>query len=265
MALRNREDLPELGKRLHILMDRYNKSVPEDERINSPKDLATALYDAKLVQVNTRENFNSDEINKNNAIGSIEKKIVRHMTTGVVSDKNGDYLLAYAKFFECSSDYILGLTDIISNSMEVRQICQLLGFPEGLVLELIKCQKNGNYAVPSCWSILMGSHLLYSVPEDMVAMGNEIQKTYQHEGELKALQWLSGKVIGPDLMDIRLDIEGMGQQIESDRSAFYGRLSKVSRNFEEIIEAHICQCNEEFRKRFAKAMMDDARTRYKSE
>lgn len=265
MALKNRDDLPELGKRLFILMDRYNENVSEDDQIHSPKHLATALYDAGLVQVKARENFNSDDINRNNAIGSIEKKIVRHMNSGVISDKNGDYLLAYATFFKCSTDYILGLTDIISDNMEVRKICQLLGFPEGLVLELMKCQENGNYAVLSCWSILMGSHLLYSVPEDMVAMGNEIQKAYQHDGELKALQWMSEKAKGSDLKDVRLDIEGMTQQIESDRSAFYGRLSKVSRNFEETIEAHLCRSFEEFRKRFAEKMMDDAKNRFKRE
>ena len=131
MALKNRDDLSELGNRLYLLMDRYNLSVPDDKKIDTPKKLATALYEAGLVEVKNRENFNSDEINKNNAIGSIEKKIVRHINTGKISDKNGDYLPAYAKFFnayakffKCSSDYILGLTDIISDNIEVRQICQ---------------------------------------------------------------------------------------------------------------------------------------------
>ena len=55
-----------------------DRSVSEDDQIHSPKHLATALYDAGLVQVKARENFNSDDINRNNAIGSIEKKIVRH-------------------------------------------------------------------------------------------------------------------------------------------------------------------------------------------
>ena len=256
MALKNREDLSELGKRLFILMDRYNESVSQEKQLHSPKDLATAIYDAGLVKVKTKEdNFNSEKINRNNAIGSVEKKIVRHMSTGVVSDKNGDYLPAYAKFFNCSTDYILGLTDIISDNMEVRQICRHLCFPEGLVLELMKCQQNGNYAVPSCWSILMGSNLLYSVPEDMIAMGNELELVYQHEAELKALQYLSKKKSGPDLMDIQLDIEGMSKEVESNLSAFYGRLSKLSRNIEETIEGNISHRLEGIRKAITDEMM----------
>ena len=85
MALKNRDDLSELGNRLYLLMDRYNLSVPDDKKIDTPKKLATALYEAGLVEVKNRENFNSDEINKNNAIGSIEKKIVRHINTGKIS------------------------------------------------------------------------------------------------------------------------------------------------------------------------------------
>ncbi len=255
MALKNRDDLPQLGNRLYSLMDRYNLSVPDDKKIDTPKKLATALYEAGLVEVKNRENFNSDEINKNNAIGSIEKKIVRHINTGKISDKNGDYLLAYAKFFKCSSDYILGLTDIISDNIEVRQICQAIGMPEYIVLELIKNQKKGNYAIPGCWSIFMGSNLLYSVPEDMIEMTNELKTAYKCEGELKALQKKGERLSGPDLMDNQLDIEGLRINMESSRSAFYGRLSKVSRNIEETIESHITHRLEEFRKRFANEMI----------
>ena len=255
MALKNRDDLSELGNRLYLLMDRYNLSVPDDKKIDTPKKLATALYEAGLVEVKNRENFNSDEINKNNAIGSIEKKIVRHINTGKISDKNGDYLPAYAKFFKCSSDYILGLTDIISDNIEVRQICQATGMPEYIVLELIKNQKNGNYAVPRCWSIFLGSDLLYSIPKDMIEMTNELRIAYQCEGELKALQKKGERLSGPDLMDNQLDMEGMRIRMESSRSAFYGRLSKVSRNIEDTIESHITQCLEEIRRRFADEMI----------
>ena len=114
MALKNRDDLSELGNRLYLLMDRYNLSVPDDKKIDTPKKLATALYEAGLVEVKNRENFNSDEINKNNAIGSIEKKIVRHINTGKISDKNGDYLPAYAKFFKSLMQSFLSALLIIS-------------------------------------------------------------------------------------------------------------------------------------------------------
>ena len=59
-----------------------------------------------------------------------------------ISDLNGEYVLAYSRFFGCSSDYILGLTDIRTPNVEIRRICELLGFSEQVVAELMKCQKD---------------------------------------------------------------------------------------------------------------------------
>ena len=93
-------------------------------------------------------------------------------------------------------------------------------------------------------------------------MGKEMQRMYQAEGELKAYQWEREKVTGPDLMDIDLDIEGKQNDMDSKRSAFYGLLSKVSRNVEERIEAHLYQTYAPFRAEFAKAMMEEVRKRH---
>ena len=261
MALKNKEGISEFGKRLYMMMERYNDSVKDEEWISSPKDLAIAFYNGGLVHVNTRENFNDPNRDKWNAINSIEKKIVRHIKTGVISDKQGEYLLAYAKFFDCSTDYLLGLTPIVSSDIEVRRICELLGLSEAVVVELMRCKRNEDIAVPGCWSLLMESSLLHSIPDDIVSMGKEMQLMYQAEGELKAYQWERDKFSGPDLMDIDLDIEGKQNDMDSKRSAFYGLLSKVSRNVEERIEAHLYHTYEPFRQKFAKAMMEEARKR----
>ena len=53
MALRNDETISALGQRLYALMD--------EKGLTSPKDLAKKLYELGLVHVNTRENFNSPE------------------------------------------------------------------------------------------------------------------------------------------------------------------------------------------------------------
>ncbi len=87
MALRNDETISELGRRLYELMD--------EKKIGSPKELAKALYRLGLVHVKTRENFNSPERDRDNALQSIEKKIVRHIKSGVLADNQGEYLLAY--------------------------------------------------------------------------------------------------------------------------------------------------------------------------
>lgn len=85
---------------------------------------------------------------------------------------------------------------------------------------------------------------------------------YQHEGELNALLWERTKKSGPDLMDINLDIEGQQQGMESRRSAFYGMLSKASRNLEEMIEHHLVTVYDPFRRMFAEKMLSDTKKRY---
>lgn len=93
-------------------------------------------------------------------------------------------------------------------------------------------------------------------------MANELQHMYQHEGELNALIWERKKKSGPDLMEINLDIEGQKQQMESSRSAFYGMLSKASRNFEEMIEEHLTTTLAPFREIIAEEMLSRAKKRY---
>ena len=127
------------------------------------------------------------------------------------------------------------MSSIRTPNVETRRICELLGLSETVVTELMKCHEDADSPVPGCWSLLMESPLLYSLPSDVITMGKELQLFYQQEGELNALLWERSKKSGPDLMDINLDIEGMQQQMESRRSAFYGMLSKSSRNLEDIL------------------------------
>lgn len=254
MALKNDESISDLGRRLFALMD--------EKQIESPKELATLLYDAALVHVKTRENFNSPSRDRDNAILSVEKKIVRHIKSGLISDSQGEYILAYSKFFHCSSDYILGLTDIRSSNIEVRFMCEKLGLSEKVVVSLIHSRKNQDDLCASCWSLLMESSLFSSVPQDIVSMGKELQQQYQHEGKIKALRWEREKNVGPDLMDINLDIKGQEQQMDSSRSAFYGLLSKTSRNFSEIIEQHLISVYEPFRIMFAKKILEETKKKY---
>ena len=166
MALRNDESISELGRRLYELMD--------EKQISSPKDLAKVLYGLGLVHVKTRENFNSPERDRDNAIQSIEKKIVRHIKSGLLADNQGEYLVAYCRFFDCSSDYILGFTNIRTPNVEARRICELIGLPEEIILELIKLNQEELRPIPGCWSMLMKSKLFRSLPEDIIAMGNEL-------------------------------------------------------------------------------------------
>lgn len=249
MALRNDESISSLGRRLFALMD--------EKHIESPKELAKQLYDGGFVHVKTRENFNDQDRDRNNAILSVEKKIVRHIKSGVISDSQGEYILAYSRFFGCSADFILGLANIRTPDVGVRNICEKLGLSEKTVISLINANTEKGNPCAACWSLLMESTLFTSVPHDIISMGKELQLFYQHEGKVKALERERNKKTGPDLMDINLDIEGEEQQMDSSRSAFYGLLSKTSRNFEEIIEQYLKKVYEPFREMYAKRVLEE--------
>lgn len=74
------------------------------------------------------------------------------------------------------------------------------------------------------------------MPEDIIAVGNELRLMYQREAEVQMPEWKRGKLEGFDLMDINLDIDEKREEVESKRAAFYGLLSKVSGYLEETIE-----------------------------
>ena len=154
------------------------------------------------------------------------------------------------------------MSSIRTPNVETRRICELLGLSEKVVTELMKCHEDADSPVPGCWSLLMESPLLYSLPSDVITMGKELQLFYQQEGELNALLWERSKKSGPDLMDINLDIEGMQQQMESRRSAFYGMLSKSSRNLEDMVEHHLRAVYSLFRKMIAEKMLAVVKKKY---
>lgn len=144
------KDRPSFGKKLFSLM--------QEKNIDTPRQLATDLYDKKLVSVSTRDIFSDDFQIRSNAIGSIEKKIRKHLNSENPSCLQGEFLLAYCKYFEVSSDYLLGFTNIHSNDISVREICEKTGLNEKSVKKFVnepdEFFRERNAAV---WNVLMNS------------------------------------------------------------------------------------------------------------
>lgn len=265
MSLKNDPLISEFGKRLFQLIEEADTKINlDEEKIKSPKGLAKKFYDLGLVHVNTNEkdNFNSPEVDYNNAVASIEKTIVRHIKTGILKDQKGEFIIAYSKFFACSTDYILGLTDIQSPDAEVRRICELTGLSEVAVNRLIESKKRNQIAETEGWSLLMSSQLYYTIPADWVALAEEARIGMQKEGEFNALQWEESQVEGPDKMDIQLDMQGLKLEIDSRRAAFYGLLSKLSRNIENLIEQNVLTKLQPYRQMLAEEWLKDTMRKY---
>ena len=106
-----------------------------------------------------------------------------------------------------------------------------------------------------CWAMLMKSKLFHTLPDDILAMGNELRLMYQREAEVQSLELERDKLNGSELMDINLDIEGKREEIESRRSAFYGLLAKASRNLEETIEDDLKTSFASFKEKYIEITM----------
>ena len=136
MAYKNTplNEMSAFGNRLMALMK-------SKKGCDTPRKLATQLYEAGYLQVHHREVNNLDikgVDRKKYAIDSIEKKIQKHFHLGTtISQIQSEFILAYSKFFNCSADYLLGLTPIKSSDMEVRGICEKLCISETAVNRLL--------------------------------------------------------------------------------------------------------------------------------
>ena len=62
---------------------------------------------------------------------------------------DADTLIELSKLFECTTDYLLGLTDIKANDMEIRAICEQVGLSEIAVNVLMstKITRKGTYVI----------------------------------------------------------------------------------------------------------------------
>ena len=248
MALKNDESISELGKRLLDLM--------RENGFHSPKEFAKELYSQQLIHVKTRECFNSPERMRNNAILSIEKKIVRHIRTGLISDDSGEYILGYCKLLNCSSDYLLGLTPIKSADIEVRRICEKTGLQEPAVTGLIKYadynDENDFFPEHECiagwWSLILGSDLLYSIPNDTRIASEEIQEGYRRRSMLQIAKWNIEHCAELHLdhecvIDNEQSIQRIEEQLKQLEPHLQGMLYKISRDLTTILEKEIVDSN----------------------
>ena len=240
MALRNEPGISEFGKRLFSLIDEMDANTEkEEDRIRTPKGLAKRLYHSGLVTVKTKDNDNAPSTDTNNAIGAVEKKIVNHINTGKIIDQKGEFVIAYSKFFHCSADYILGLTDIRTPDVEVRRICELTGLSEVAVTRLVesKSKKEEQLEYTGCWSLLMSSDLYFSVPTDWMTLADEWRISILEETEYLVERAKEKHAVSRrQLENAQLNMEGARDRMKSRRAAFYGMLAKISRNIADYIE-----------------------------
>lgn len=256
MALKNDENISAFGQRiLNLMVEKGCDTTPA---------LAEQLLDKGLVKVNSREG--DDPFKKrNNAIGSIERKIRVHIHSDDASCLQGEFVIAYCKFFECSADYLFGFTEVRTPDINVREICDKTGLSEAAVLNLVNkgYDEQTNEMAVGCWSMILGSALYRTIPNDWLEAGNHAIHIAQMDAQLKAAEWELTQVSGPDILDLRMDMEGYLAQAKAGSAAFSGLLFKISRNVADFIEHNINRSLGDVRGAFDDEYLAEVMKKYK--
>lgn len=157
MALKNETDLSGFGLRLMNLM--------KEAGYDTPKKLATELYNKKLASVTPRKGGDIFR-REGNAIESISKKINNHIKSTCATCLQGEFVKAYCEIFNVSADYLFGYTEIRSQDIAVREICKKTSLSENSVIRLINANKSkvGMDRV-EIWSKILDSDLFFQIPD----------------------------------------------------------------------------------------------------
>ncbi len=231
MAIRTEDhsDLKKFGNRLWYVMT--------GKGYTTPRALATSLYDQQLVSVKSKPGkYTRKEDIRKNAISSVEKKIVRHLHADAADDVQGEFLLAYCRHLDCSSDYLLGLTNVTSGDIEVRRICEKTGLSEKAIVHLIDdLERDTQGFIHRCWSSLMESELYLQLPLDYGALYEQCKDTLHFEASItateKALSECSAESFGYNLESIKIKTYQKGER--EHYSAYFGMLHKIAQNVAE--------------------------------
>jgi hypothetical protein len=219
------------------------------EKCDSPKQLAKYLYDAGLVKVKQRDNFNDEYRDKNNAYGSIEKKIRKHCNLNTAHEVQGEFILAYCKFFGCSADYLLGFTDIRTNNMDIQQICEKTKLSEEAVNHIIN-----NPMQTAWWSKLFETQLFMDLPSAWMHMLQEMHVRYLRQKDAKPTDEIMGELMDVGKLDQRHLIMHpsfkANVEAETADSAYYGYLAKIQ---SQVVDYFLKGTEEQFNKAIAAA------------
>ena len=234
MAIKNRiDELSGFGLRLMGLMKiNGNDSTPK---------LAAALYDAKLITPKSTKNLEeSESYQRVDAIESIKKMITKHLHSESEKNVQGEYIIAYCTLFNCSTDYLLGFTDVKSRDIDVRQICEKTGLSENAVLRLVN---DTDSEIPieyyrECWSSLMESDLFDSLPGDFISADREYIDSKCLDGKIRSRLWILDNQNIDQITALMLDsqIQTLQNSNRRRKSAFYGMLAKITRDISNVYE-----------------------------
>ena len=129
----------------------------------------------------------------------------------------------------------------------IQDVSKKTGLSISVAKRLVECNRDGESPVVDDWSVILSSPLFDSVHEDWKFITGAIYDKILLEARLAALNWEKDYLLAKgisrndeDIFEVPYDsdveISTVRDNIASKDAAFYGMLSKLSKNFADFIE-----------------------------
>ncbi len=240
----------------------------EKNGYKGPAAIAEALYRNNdcfkvLAPRGRREKY---KFNEDKDKAAIMRRVQDHLDLENAYDVSSNYLFAYSILFNCSMDFLYGRIDVECPNLEILDISKKTGLSIEVSKRLTYCSKDGESLLVDDWSAILESDLYNSVPADWRFITHRVYEKMELEAQLEGLEWeksfFSDNNIDPFNKDIVLgprdiddEIKTVKEEIANIDAAFYGMLSKVSKNISDFIELNARGHYERFREETIEARL----------
>ena len=218
-------ELPSFGRRL--------MELAIEKECATPILLARALYEAcqDLVEPAIRRNKRGKIVkDEQHDIDAIRRMVQRHFNAENATDVQSNYLFAYSKLFNCSLDYLYGVSKAKSVDLSVQDICDKLHVDEKMILSLMEEFDSDPevFSPTTWWSDMLSSDMFSIIPRAWLFYCMEELKSRDLEKKIEAIKKAeesAGDSTYRTMMEVRrISLEKMQGGRYSDCAGAYGRL-----------------------------------------
>ena len=237
MAFKNLklEELPKFGQRL--------MGLARENDIDTPAEIAQALYERchELVKPGERKNkYGKIVKSEQNDIKSIIKFVQAHLNEENAYNVQSKYMYAYSQLFYCSIDYLYGITEVRSQDIDIRQICEKTGLSEKAVTHLIEnCDDDPEpFSATEWWSQVLEGQAFYGIPIVWRKYGERALERQDLQKRIDAINKALGEV---ELDSIARAIQEMGpdtlEKLKREKEdTCYGAFGKMMQYIQNYLE-----------------------------
>ena len=248
----NHDDEKIFCNRLWKLMD--------ERKLSTARELAQALYAEGIVPV---DSASEDETS---IIGSMTRRIQEHLNLEDTDKLQGRYVKAYCKFFECSADYLFGLSSIKSENPDVIRFCEATGLSEKSVRRLIEdLPEDIKSDLVGFWSNVLESNLFYGVPLEFHQMCYELGQYRIAQDKIKTINKAAKEMDNSDAFveTWRAMMETNYQkEAQPHEGAYHMHLNEILVNVTAYLEKWVDEYVPAHKKEIQQYFSDDLNKRY---